>query len=76
MILATTGEWLLNCLMDFHQDVNFAGVKAGACLASAGTVNPKAGLVLDFLCKSMCYLLTSATRKQSNVCFSLIHSVK
>lgn len=45
MPLATTGKWLLSCLTDFHQDVNFAGVRASACLASDGSINPKAGLV-------------------------------
>lgn len=57
VILASAGKWLLNCLMDFHQDMNFAGVKATACLASAGSINPKAELVqspLSTFCARAC----------------------
>lgn len=83
MILATTGEWLLNCLMDFHktiQDVNFSGVR-GQYLLSTSRLHKHKGRIgakpsLDFLCKDMCCHLTCETRKQSNACLSLIHSVK
>lgn len=40
----TTEGWFLNCLVAFHCYLNFARVKAGVCMVSAGTINPKTGL--------------------------------
>lgn len=53
----------------------------GHCLLSISWLHKPKGRIgakpsLHFLCKSMCSLLISETRKQSNACFSLIHSVK
>lgn len=53
----------------------------GQCLLSISWLHKHKGRIaakpsLDFLCKDMCYHLTSETRKQSNACFSLIHSAK